>query len=97
MTRPRKTKAHGGNRELSENTTAWASYSGAEHSADAADALIRLGVTLAMQGCEALALLTDDSAPGVVEAADCITAARQFLALPSEFSYAIKGTRAGEP
>lgn len=61
-----------------------------------ADALIRLGVTMAMQGCEALALLTDDPAPGIVDAADCITAAGDFLALPLEFCDAIKSARGGE-
>lgn len=70
---------------------------GAERSADSADALIRLGVTMAMQGCEALALLTDDPAPGIVESADCITAAWQYLALPPGVCDARKtGGRGGE-
>jgi len=48
-----------------------------EHSALA---LIRHGLAVAMYGCEALQQLTDDPAPGVVEAADCIEAAAHHLA-----------------
>jgi hypothetical protein len=54
------------------------------HDSASADALMRLGVTLARSGCDALALLTDDPGPGVVEAADCIDAA--MLALSAELN-----------
>jgi hypothetical protein len=40
---------------------------------------MRLGVTLALLGVENLALLTDDPAPGVVEAADLLSDAADFL------------------
>jgi hypothetical protein len=54
------------------------------HDSASADALMRLGVTLARSGCDALALLTDDPGPGVGEAADCIDAA--MLALSAELN-----------
>ncbi len=96
MTRPPKTKPHGGNREASANTMAWTSDSGAEHSAESADALIRLGLTLALSGCDALALAIHTPARGMVEACDCITAAGQYLALSAEFSDTEKGLREGD-
>ena len=91
MIGPRKTKPRGGNREALENTTSWASDSGAEHTADTAEALIRLGAMLAMQGCEALYLLIDEPEPSMVDAADCISAAGQYLALSAEFRQPLKG------
>jgi len=47
-----------------------------EHSALA---LVRHGLAVALYGCEALQLLTDDPMPGIVEAADCIEAAADHL------------------
>lgn len=43
-------------------------------------ALIRHGLAVALYGCEALHVLTDDPLPGVVETADCIEAAADHLA-----------------
>lgn len=41
--------------------------------------LIRRGVAVALLGCEVLSYLTDDPAPGFVEAADHIEAAANHL------------------
>lgn len=50
-----------------------------EHTAESAESLLRLGVTLALSGIDALALLTDDPAAGIVDAADLIEAAAEQL------------------
>lgn len=91
-----KTKPHGGNREASENTMAWTGNSGAEHSAAYDDALIRLGVTMALSGCEALAVVTDTPARGMVEACDCIAEAAQHLALSAGVCQTKKSAHGGD-
>lgn len=79
---PENAKPHGGNREVSENTTAWTSDSGMKHSADEASALfLALAATDAAQAqLGRYALATDDSEPGIVEAADLLDAAHAALA-----------------
>jgi hypothetical protein len=52
---------------------------GLEHTAQSAESLLRLGVALALSGIDALALLTDDPKPGIVDAADLIEAADERL------------------
>lgn len=81
MTRPEKTNPHGGNREDSDNTTAWASYSEAKHTPHTAELRI-----LAMAGLDDLrallaryALITDTPALGMPEAVDLLDAARAAL------------------
>ena len=59
-----------------------------------ADALLRLGVMFALQGCDALASLTDAPARGMVEACDCIAAAAHHLAVSAECSETAKRARA---
>lgn len=94
--RPQETKPGAGRRRASANTTACASDSGAEHTAESADALIRLGVTLALSACDALALVTDTPARGLVEACDCIAEAGQHLALSAEVCQPLKCARGGD-
>lgn len=79
---PEKAKPHGGNREVSENTTAWTSDSGVKHSPDEASALfLALAATDAARAqLDRYALATDDPEPGVVEAADLLDAARAAMA-----------------
>ena len=82
MTGPEKTKPHGGNREASENTTAWESDSRTEHSPHEAAALI-LALTAtdaARRLLSRYAGMTDAPACEVVEAADNLDAARVMLA-----------------
>jgi aminoglycoside/choline kinase family phosphotransferase len=50
-----------------------------EHTAESAESLLRIGMALALSGIDALALLTDDPAAGIVDAADLIEAADEFL------------------
>ena len=64
------------------------------HDSASADALIRRAVTLARSGCDALALLTDEPGPGVVEAADCIDAAIVALTVKSNKEGEIAGGEA---
>ena len=61
-----------------------------------ADALLRLGVMFALQGCDALASLTDAPARGIVDACDCIAAAAHHLAVSAECSDTAKGARVRE-
>ncbi len=79
---PEKAKPHGGNREVSENTTAWTSDSGRKHSPDEASALLlALAATDAARGqLDRYAMATDDPRCGVVEAADLLDAARAAMA-----------------
>ena len=81
MTRPEMTKPHGGNREASENTTAWASDSEGKHTPHAAELRI-----LALSGLDDVparlaryALTTNAPALGIVEAADLLDAASAAL------------------
>ena len=71
---------------------------GFEHTEASADALLRLGVMFALQGCDALASLTDAPAHGIVEACDCIAAAVHHLAVYAECSDTAKraGAMGGE-
>lgn len=81
MTRPTKTKPHGGNREVSRFTKPWASDSQAKHTPQQATALI-LALAATDAACAQLAsyaLATDAPARGVVEAADLLDAARAML------------------
>ncbi len=57
---------------------------GFHHTAESADSLLRLGVSFAFSGCDALSLATDAPAPGIVEACDCIEAAARFLGLSAQ-------------
>lgn len=52
---------------------------GASDGEHTAESLFRLGVSLALSGIDALALLTDDPAAGIVDAADLIEAAAEQL------------------
>lgn len=81
MTGAQKTKPHGGNREASENTTAWTSDSGAQHSPQQATALM-LALFATDAACAQLdryALATDAPAWTAVEAANLLDAARAML------------------
>ena len=83
MIRPReKTKPHGGNREASENTKAWASDSGDKHnpSATSAAILARVAMDAAQTQLDRYALATDDPGPGIPEAADLLDAALAAMA-----------------
>ena len=56
-----------------------------EHTPATADALLRLGVSFALKGSDALARLIDNPAPGIVEACDCIADAARLLSLSGSF------------
>lgn len=79
MRGPGKAKA-GWRAGCSQDADVWGQGSDGKHTATSAEALMRLGVGLALQGCDALHLLTDAPTPGIVEAADCIEAAAMHLA-----------------
>ena len=81
MTRGRKTNPRAGGLRDSANVGTDQGSNETKHSAESAESLVRIGVTLALAGMDAHALLTDDPAPGMVEAADCISEAADCLSL----------------
>ena len=79
---PEKTKTHGGNRESSENATAWGRHSEDKHNPDAMSAAIlaRVAMDAAQTQLDRYALATDEPAPGIPEAADLLDAALASMA-----------------
>ena len=59
---------------------------GFEHTPASAYALLRLGVSFALKGCDALARLIDNPAPRTLEACDCIADPARHLDLSAGFS-----------
>jgi hypothetical protein len=84
MSRPKKNPLDSpaslaANGDQGANAKAGQGTSDVEHTVESAESLLRLGIALALCGVNALALLTDDPTPGIVDAADFIEAADEHL------------------